>query len=336
MNKATTQGLKEVRAAIANQAQAKRFLQTIGLHPTSVSRNEDDYVSFNLARDVREDEIVTMIGNAVSRAPVKRVKDFGPAGHKITKTLEWMWTISGKGVIVFYPALMRVGFANRPESVVEAAAVNLPKRKLYAVNDYKEWCLDCKANLLKIRKLITKNFVQFTAYNGGSVVGTFASNVGGVLNLYLIDLDSPVFFRKNGQSHDGTLILMIDGNAMVESETDIVKIPLKDIHFDRSFASVDANNCGTTEMSTASPKVGSEEWFLGLDHAKQKDYLAKNPTSKHAKIHKAKRKLKNSAKKGMTTKAKKKAMTGLTTRTGLSTAAVSRLKTIKQKAKKIL
>lgn len=111
--------LQEVRAA-ANKSQAKRFLQSLGLHPTSVAKDFDDYVSFNLAKDMSENEIANLISEGLKTSPIKRTRDTGLPGLQImrkTKTLEWMWNVPGKGTIVFYPLLNRVGFADKPESI---------------------------------------------------------------------------------------------------------------------------------------------------------------------------------------------------------------------------
>ncbi len=69
------------------------------------------------------------------------------------------------------------------------------------------------------------------------------------------------------------------------------------------------------------PKPGSEAWFLALDHAKQKDYLHKNPDCGFHEVHSDKHRRKRAAKKGVTTKAKKRTMIGITPKTGLSTAS---------------
>lgn len=107
--------LFEVLGAMANQAQAKRFLQNIGLHPTKVATVEDNYVSFSLARDTKEQDVVNCMSEALGRTGKKAAKDYGPPIHRITKTLRWVWEVPGKGVIVFYPHSYKIAFMNRIE-----------------------------------------------------------------------------------------------------------------------------------------------------------------------------------------------------------------------------
>lgn len=111
---ATTR-LFEVLGAMANQAQAKRFLQNIGLHPTKIWRSEDNYVCFMIAKDSEEKEVVDCISEALGRSGTKVAKDYGPPIHRITKTIRWLWQVPGKGAIVFYPHSYKVAFMNRVE-----------------------------------------------------------------------------------------------------------------------------------------------------------------------------------------------------------------------------
>jgi len=110
-----TTRLYEVLGALANQAQAKRFLQNIGLHPTKLGLSEDNYVSFVLSRDSKEQDVVNTISEALGRSGKKVAKDYGPPVKRITKTLRWLWEVPGKGAIVFYPSTFKVGFMNKIE-----------------------------------------------------------------------------------------------------------------------------------------------------------------------------------------------------------------------------
>lgn len=112
MNENIEARLTEVLGALANQAQAKRFLQNIGLHPTKVGMSEDNYVSFTLSRDSKEQDVVNLISEALGRSGKKAAKDFGPPIKRITKTIRWLWEVPGKGAVVFYPNTYKVGFMN--------------------------------------------------------------------------------------------------------------------------------------------------------------------------------------------------------------------------------
>lgn len=103
-----------VVAAMANQAQAKRFLQGIGLIPTAVGQVDNNYISYRI-KDPGESKTANIITNALGQAGTKRTKDFGPPIHKITKTLEWVWEVPGKGAIVYYPEIHKVAFMNKLE-----------------------------------------------------------------------------------------------------------------------------------------------------------------------------------------------------------------------------
>ena len=102
---------------MANQSQAKRFLQSIGLHPTSIGQNDDNYVSFKLSRDSQESDVVNAISEALKRSGTKRTRDYGPQIHRMNVTLQWVWDVPSKGVIVFYPYTMKVGFANKVDDI---------------------------------------------------------------------------------------------------------------------------------------------------------------------------------------------------------------------------
>ncbi len=115
MNTNAHDRLSEVLAAMANQAQAKRFLQNIGLHPTKIGQVDEDYVSWQLAKDSEESDVVNKISEALGRTGKKVAKDYGPPIKRITKTIRWLWDVPGKGAIVFYPHSYKVGFMNRIE-----------------------------------------------------------------------------------------------------------------------------------------------------------------------------------------------------------------------------
>jgi uncharacterized protein YdbL (DUF1318 family) len=104
-----------VLAAIANQAQAKRFLIDIGLHPTKIGQSDDNYVSWSIAKDSEEQDVVNKISEALGRSGKKVAKDYGPPIKRITKTIRWLWEVPGKGVMVFYPHSYKVGFMNKIE-----------------------------------------------------------------------------------------------------------------------------------------------------------------------------------------------------------------------------
>lgn len=105
--------LKEV-ATLANQAQAKRFLQGIGLQPTSLGQVDDNYISYRV-KDAGESKTVNILNNALGVSGTKRTKDFGPPIRRVTKTIQWVWEVPTKGVIVYYPSTSKVAFMNRIE-----------------------------------------------------------------------------------------------------------------------------------------------------------------------------------------------------------------------------
>ena len=102
----------EVVSSMANQAQAKRFLQAIGLHPTAVGQVDDNYISFKIAKDHQEEDVVNLISEGLTRPGRKVAKDYGPPIKRITKTIRWVWEVPGKGAMVFYPNTCKVGFMN--------------------------------------------------------------------------------------------------------------------------------------------------------------------------------------------------------------------------------
>lgn len=107
--------LSEVLGSMANQAQAKRFLQNVGLHPTGIGKNEENYISYRIAPDHDEDDVVNLINGALGYPGVKASRDYGPPIKRITKTLRWVWEVPRKGCIVFYPHTMKVAFMNSVE-----------------------------------------------------------------------------------------------------------------------------------------------------------------------------------------------------------------------------
>lgn len=75
---------------------------------------------------------------------------------------------------------------------------------------------------------------------------------------------------------------------------------------------------GVREMGaeTAERFVGTKEWFLGLDPAKQKDYMTRNPTSTFKAPHAEQRVKKAIVKKIKRTKAVNKSTRSLAPKTG--------------------
>jgi hypothetical protein len=103
--------LREV-AAMANQAQAKRFLQGIGLQPTSVGMVEENYISYKI-KDPGESKTVNIITQALGVAGVKQAKDYGPVVNRVTKTIQWIWRVPSRGVIKYFPSTHKVAFMNQ-------------------------------------------------------------------------------------------------------------------------------------------------------------------------------------------------------------------------------